>query len=155
MGSAHTFKMNLQAVGKPVTMYSGMEFTGFAVFNGKFFGSKSDGLFTLFDADKDNGVSITSTFEWWTDFGSKSVKKVRALGFQYWSAGDLDVSVVVDEGDERVYTLSATETEKRIRSTVIVGKDAKGVNWCFKVNNTGGKMFSVDKIVADVLVVGS
>jgi len=146
--------MNLQPVGKPVTMYSGMEFTGFAVFDGKFFGSKSDGLFTLFDVDKDNTVNIDSAFEWWTDFGSKDTKKVRALGIQYWSTGELELVVTVDEGDERIYTIATTETEKRIRTTVVVGKDAKGTNWCFRIRNTSGCMFSVDKIVADVVITG-
>ena len=154
MGSAHTFKMNLQAVGKPVTMYSGMEFTGFAVFGGKFLGSKSDGLFTLFDADKDNAVNIDSAFEWWTDFGSKDSKKVRALGVQYWSEGDLELQVRVDEGDVRYYEIPMTLERKRIRTTVVVGKDAKGTNWHFRVQNHGGSMFSIDKIVADVVITG-
>lgn len=152
---SYAFKINLQAPGKPVTCYSNFGFNGFAVKSGVAFGSKSDGIHSLFDSDNDNGVDIESEFEWWADFGSWLRKKIRMLILQMSATGYVNISVGVDDGSERTYTLQTDRVGTRNMYKVAVGKEVKGTHWRFRVSNTNGCRMSVGKVSGAVVIVGN
>jgi len=147
-----SFRMNLEAKGHPLTMYSNWDFNSFGVFAGNVWGLKSSGIYTLFDSSSDNSVAIPACFEIYTCFNNYKIKKIRNVKFQYAASGDLIVYTEADDGTPRQYQVAFLAKCKHKTNEVVIGKSVEGTYWLFGVENVNGESFSFDKIYAVAVV---
>jgi len=139
------------------TQYSNFNFNSMCMFNGVALGANSDGIYSLFDADDDDGTDIDAFFELLTtDFGTLKTKKVRFVHVGLESSGDLKIKFQVDEGTEQSFIIPAKKIgQLQHRAYRVDGRnDLRGTYWRARVENTGGCDFSVDSIEAVLMILG-
>lgn len=146
---------NLKRVAS--TQYSNFNFNSMCVFNGVALGANEDGIYSLFDADDDDGSEIDAFFELvTTDFGIPDTKKIRFTYVSLETSGDLKIKFQVDEGTERTFLVPAKKTGQLQHRTYRVDgrNDLRGVYWRARVENTDGCDFSVDSIETLLMILG-
>lgn len=130
------------------TQYRNFNFNSMCVFNGQPLGASSDGLFSLDDADTDDGAAINAYIELPTsDLGVLSVKRFRKFYVGYETSGSIKISTKADGGAVQPYTLPATiigQLEHRGRMPATRGQ--KGTYWIFIIENVAGCDFSLDNL---------
>jgi len=139
------------------TQYSNFNFNSMCVFNGVALGANSDGIYSLFDADDDDGTDIDAFFELvTTDFGAPEAKKVRFIYVNLETSGNLKIKLQVDEDLERTFLIPAKKTgQLQHRAHRVDGRnDLRGVYWRPRIENTKGCDFSVDSIEALLMILG-
>jgi hypothetical protein len=128
------------------------------VFNGKPIAAGASGIFSLEDAEKDNGTNIDSVVEFPTsDLGKLVTKRFRKLYIGYETSGSITFSFKVDDGTERSEVLYANKNgQKQHRGILDMSRAYQGTYWMFKVSNAEGCDFSLDQIegVPIVLTMG-
>lgn len=147
--------MNLKRLA--LTQYTNFNFNSMCVFNGVALGANEDGIYSLFDADDDDGTDIDAFFELLTtDFGIPDSKKIRFTYVSLETSGDLVIRYQVDEGTERSFLVPAKKTGQLQHRTYRVDgrSDLRGVYWRTKIENTDGCDFSVDSIDALLMILG-
>ena len=125
------------------------DFNSMAMFNGVPIAANEDGIFSLFDADDDNGTNIDAFFELVkTDLGTSETKKIRFYYFTGETSGDLKIKIQVDDGQERTFLVPAKKIgQLQHRLHRVDGRnDLRGVYWRPRIENTKGCDFSVDAI---------
>ena len=146
---------NLKRVAS--TQYCNFNFNSMCVLNGVALGANSDGIYSLFDADNDDGTDIDAFFELvTTDFGALETKKVRFVYVHLETSGDLKIKLQVDEGTEQTFLIPAKKIgQLQHRAYRVDGRnDLRGVYWRARVENTDGCDFSVDSIEALLMLLG-
>lgn len=138
--------VNLKRVAP--TQYRNFDFNSMCVFNGVALAANVDGLFTMDDAETDNGTEIDSYIEFPTsDLGVLTAKRFRKVYIGYETSGSIKVTVKVDGGADQSYTLSPDQVGQiQHRGILPMSRSQKGVYWIFKVENVDGADFSVDNI---------
>lgn len=138
--------VNLKRVAP--SQYRNFNFNSMCVFNGKPLAADSGGIFSLEDAEKDNGVNINAVVEFPTsDFGELRAKRFRKMYAGYETSGGLKFTATVDGRLATTYTLSAERTgQLQHRGILPMTRDAKGVYWIFKFENISGADFSLDHL---------
>jgi hypothetical protein len=128
--------------------YRNFDFNSMCVFQGKPIAAGSDGIYSLEDAEKDNGTNIDSLVEFPTsDFGALVAKRFRKLYVGYETSGNLTLSWTVDDTTTGSTVLRANKTgQKQHRGIVAMSRAYKGVYWMFKVESAAGCDFSIDMI---------
>jgi len=137
-----------------VSQYCGYNFDSMVKFSNMYLGAGEEGLFTLEDADTDNGVDIDAIIEFpTTDFGISHQKRFRSLYAGYETNGEMIITLYDDEGNERRYTLpSANISNKQHGSKVKINRDGKGRYWTVRVENAAGCDFSLNMLEAIVTI---
>lgn len=136
------------------SQYIGFNFNSMCRFGDKYLGVNEDGLFTLDDADTDNGTDIDAIVELPTsNLGHNGRKFVRFLYCGYEANGSLTMKIQTDEGSVTTKTLEArTAGNKQHRSRrLAVGRNTDGYYLMFRIENVDGCDFSVDRL--DALVI--
>ena len=131
-----------------VSQYCGYEFDSIVKFGDMYLGAGEEGLFTLEDADTDDGVEIDSIIELpTTDFGISNQKRIRAIHVGCETGGKLKLTLSNDEDNEREYTLVPINISNRQHgSKVKVNRNGKGRYWTVKIENVDGCDFSLNMI---------
>ena len=140
-----------------LSQYANFDFNSMCVFNGVALGANSDGIYSLFDADDDDGTDIDAFFELvTTDFGAPETKKVRFIYVNLETSGNLKIKLQVDEGTESTFMIPAKKIgQLQHRAYRVDGRnDLRGVYWRARIENTGGCDFSVDSIEALLMILG-
>ncbi len=138
--------LNLKRVAP--TQYRNFNFNSMCVFQGQPLATSVDGLYSLDDADDDDGTDIDSYVEFPTsDLGQLVAKRFRKMYIGYETSGSITVTVKVDGAIEQSYTLSSDQVGQiQHRGILPMSRSQKGVYWIFKVENVDGADFSVDNI---------
>lgn len=144
--------MNLK--NQAVTQYINYNFNSIVEFDGVVYGASRDGLFTLDDAQTDNGAPIDAFFEFWIgDAGAINAKRIRALHFGLEANGNMTVEVTDDDGTSKVYDITiektsspglAGYTQHGVR--IFVERTHIGRYWKLKMSNFDSSDFSVDRV---------
>ena len=137
-----------------VSQYCRYDFYSMVKFGDMYLGAGEEGLFTLEDADTDDGVDIDAIIEFpTTDFGISHQKRIRSLHIGYETSGDITVTITCDEDNEKEYTLAPINaSNKQHGSKVKVNREQKGRYWTFKLENNGGADFSINMIEAIITI---
>jgi len=138
--------LNLKRVAP--TQYRNFNFNSMCVFQGQPLATSVDGLYSLDDANDDDGTDINSYVEFPTsDLGQLVAKRFRKMYIGYETSGSIVVTVKVDGDIEQSYTLSPDQVGQiQHRGILPMSRSQKGVYWIFKVENVDGADFSVDNI---------
>ena len=144
--------LNLKRIAP--SQYRNFDFNSMCVFNGKPIAAGATGIFSLEDAEKDNGTNIASIVEFPTsDFGQMVTKRFRKLYIGYETSGTLTIHFKVDDGTEYSATLTANTTgQAQHRGILNMSRAHQGVYWMFKISNVSGCDFSLDHILGVPIV---
>ena len=137
-----------------ISQYCKYDFDSMVKFGDIYLGAGEEGLFTLEDADTDDGVEIDAVIEFpTTDFGISHQKRVRSLHVGYESGGDMTLTLYNDDDNERVYTLvPVNSSNKQHGSKVKINRDGKGRYWTVRIENVDGCDFSLNMIEAIITI---
>ena len=147
-------RLNLKRMA--ASQYGDFNFNSFAVLNGVPIGASSDGIFSLFDAETDNGTYIASIVETvLSNFGIISKKKPRRLYLSLESSGALLIKLKADDGDYSSYNFNPEKlSQKQHRTPLSVSSFQKGDYWMVRIENVDGADFSIDDLSALFIVLG-
>ncbi len=139
-----------------VGQYLGFNFNSMAVINGVPIGASSDGIFSLFDAETDNGTDIASIVETaLSNFGVMTEKKPRRLYLSLESSGSLLIKLKADDGDYKSYSFTPKQlSQLQHRTPLNVSSFQKGDFWMIRVENVDGCDFSIDDLSALFIILG-
>ena len=146
--------INLELFRLSPSQYANFNFNSMCEFKGQYLGASENGVFTLFDADDDNGADIDAWIKCMkTDFGMLNQKRVRNLKIGCEASGDLTITVTNDDWNERTYALSLVlKNQLQHARDIPVGRNGKGAYWSFKIANSNGCDFSIDYLLAALVV---
>jgi len=144
------------------SQYLEYNFNSMCELDGKFYGTNSDGIWSLGDEDYDNYVDANTKDEidaWFelltTDFGLPNQKRLRRAYIGYETDGSIILKVKDDDANERSYTLTAiTGTDLQEGAKVSIGRDGKGRYWNFRIENVSGSYFAIDSIDLVAFILG-
>lgn len=133
-----------------VSQYCRYDFDSMTKFGDMYLGTGEEGLFTLEDADTDDGVDIDAIIEFpTTDFDMSYQKRIRSLYVGYETSGNMTLTLSNDEDNEREYTLAPINiSNKQHGSKVGVNRDGKGRYWKIRIENEEGCDFSINMLEA-------
>jgi hypothetical protein len=116
--------------------------------NGVYIGANEDGIFTLDDAETDNGAEILAIIETPTsNFGIDNAKRMRKAYIGYESSGFLVLKITTDDDLHYYYILRPRKKQQLQHKTLVpLGRDAKGDYWMFRIENKDGCDFSLDSL---------
>jgi hypothetical protein len=136
-----------------VSQYCRYDFDSMVNFGDIHLGAGEEGLFTLEDANTDDGLDIEAIVEFaTTDFGISHQKRIRSLHVGYETDGEMTVTISCDEDSEKEYTLAPINVDnKQHGSKVKVNREQKGRYWTVKIENDGAD-FSINMIEAIVTI---
>jgi hypothetical protein len=137
-----------------VSQYCRCEFDSMVDFEGMYLGAGGEGLFTLEDADTDDGVDIDAIIEFpTTDFDVSYQKRIRSLYIGYETSGSIILTLSNDEDNERVYTITPINTSNKQHGTKVkVNRDGKGRYWTVKMENVEGCDFSINMVEVIMII---
>lgn len=147
-------RLNLKRVA--LSQYGNFNFNSMAVMNGVPIGASSDGIFSLFDAETDNGTYIASIVETvLTNFGIISKKRPRRLYVSLEASGLLLIKMKADDGEYESYNFNPKkEGQMEHRTPLSVSSFQKGDYWMIRIENVDGADFSIDDLSALMIVLG-
>lgn len=148
-------RINLKTNG--ISQYADYDFNSFATLpNGSALAANEDGLYSLNDADTDNGTNIVAFFETvTTNFGSPIKTRKSYIDGEF--SGELLLKAKADDESESVYLIRPLKDgQKQHKLVVPMTARHKGSYWMFRIENRDGCDFSVDSLdlVAIVLSAG-
>ena len=137
-----------------ITQYTNYNFNSIVEHEGVIYGASKDGLFTLDDAQTDNGAPIDAYFEFWIgDAGAINVKRIRALHFGFEANGNMTVEVTDDDGTSKAYDITVEKTSTvgvagytQHGARVFIERTHIGRYWKLKMSNIDGSDFSIDRV---------
>jgi hypothetical protein len=126
------------------SQYANYNFNSMVQFNGAFFAAGDDGLFSLDDAETDDGTYIDS---WFKPRPFDLVGRLHSAHVFGEFDGVFHVAVKCNEAPEILYIGDpALVNQKQGRVRVRLSKRPRGTQWDLKFRNIDGRDFSVDKI---------
>jgi len=139
-----------------ISQYGNFNFESMAVFNGVLIGANADGLYSLFDADDDDGTDIDAIFETiTTDFGVPSKKKLRRAYIAGEASGNITFKFKADDGSYKVYTVTPDQlSQLQHRCRLHLQHTQKGNYWMLRVENVNGCDFSIDSVDLLTIILG-
>ena len=138
------------------SQYGGINFNSMAVFNGVPVGVSSDGIFTLFNADSDDGTAIEAFGETvTTDFGAPNKKRLRRAYVGYEASEALNLRFKADDGDYDTCRLEPKKAGQKQHSGIVgISTKRKGRYWMLRFENTDGYDFSIDSVDILSIILG-
>ena len=144
--------------GNAISQYQGFDFNSMCEFQGQFLGANEDGIYSLDDADNDQGTAILSILETYTtNFNVDNAKRMRKAYIGYETSGNLVLKITVDGEHDHAYFLKPVKKQQLQHKTKVpLGRDLKGDYWMYRIENREGCDFSIDSLdmVAVVLSMG-
>lgn len=157
----NTFGLVVNLLNVACSMYKGYDFNSLCVDkSGRLLAAGDGGIYEV-GGDTDDGELIPAFFELPTNsFGSDKVKRIREVIVTGETDGELFVSTLVDDADNRrvVGPLEFNGNNRQGSSEVVVDRAQEGVHWSIGVGNsdsegiTNGADFSVDSISVMMIV---
>jgi len=132
-----------------MSQYCGLRFNSFCVLDdGSVFGASENGLFQFDGSDEDDYAQIVAQARSkTTDFGAVNPKRIRSMYFNGEADGSIKVTVRNDETNSRERIFTPKNTSGRQQTAKLsVGRDGKGANWDFTIENIDGSAFGVDNL---------
>ena len=138
--------LNLKRIA--ASQYRNFNFNSMCVFNGRPLACNDEGIFSLDDAETDNGEPINFYVEFpTTDFGSLGAKRFRKLYLGYETSGSVKFTVKIDGNEDASKTLTPSQTGQiQHRDSIPMSRAQKGVYWIFKIENVHGCDLSLDNL---------
>lgn len=146
-----TLGISLNLNGARPSQYLGFDFKSLAMFNGTAIAAGDDGIFEL-SGDTDNGVAIEAYALFPSlDFNSPYQKIPHALRIRYESAGQLTLSLIPDEDDQRERSIPLVPLrEGQVSQSQLKGvprmRDDSACYWAVKISNEDGVDFSINSL---------
>ena len=136
------------------TQYTNFNFNSMCLFNGRPIACNNEGIFSLDDAETDNGVDIDSYVELpTTDFGVLHAKRFRKMYVGYETSGNLKITVIVDGVESSPFVLTSSQTTNiQHRDILPMTRAQKGVYWVIRIENVDGCDCSLDNIEGSLIV---
>jgi hypothetical protein len=132
-----------------MTTLSGMAINSLALLNGRMLAVTDGALFEL-TGDDDDGAEIEArAVTHATDFGQTERKRMAEVLVGYRCAGDLRLTVTVNEHEEHEYVMEAPGHEELSTGRVKIGKGVDGRWWQFGVENLDGCDFALSAFEAN------
>ena len=144
----NTFGIALNLKRIAATQYRNFNFNSMCEFNGVALAANSDGLFSLDDAETDNGIYINSYVELPTsDLGGLITKRFRKIYVGYETSGSIKITTKTDGGDDQSHILTPAKTDQlQHRGILPMSRSQQGTYWIFRIENVNGYDFSIDNI---------
>ena len=144
--------LNLRQIAP--SQYANYNFNSMCKFGDDYIGANEGGIFTLDSGSTDAGTNIDAAFELFTtDFGIPSQKRIRSYYIGYETDGRLILKIKDDDNNERPFTLPAeVGGNKQVSAKINPGRDGKGRYWMTRIENVEGSDFSIDTIIATLIV---
>ena len=134
--------LNTRTLG--LTRYQAFALNSFAVAGGRLLAAGADGIYEI-TGTADAGAPIAAQLTTGhLDFGAKSAMKIVGLYVSYRSAGELEVTLRIDDADAYIYRLPETRASGVYRNRVKFGRGARGRYFQVSVANEAGADFSID-----------
>jgi len=139
-----------------LSQYANFDFNSMTMFNGVPLAASADGIFSLFDANTDDGVSVDAIVETvLSNFGIPTKKKPRRMYVSLEASGDMVLKLKTDDGDYKIYQFTPDQVKQlQHRVPVDVGSKHKGDFWLLRVENKSGCDFSIDAIDMLFIILG-
>jgi len=129
-----------------LTEFANYEFTSVTEFGGKFYGTKSDGIYLL-EGATDNTAPIDLSVDLGNlDFGNRNQKRVSDFYMAYNTDGKMKVTVSTDETSPYSYSLSSYGVETIKQRRVALGKGLRGKYWNIKIENVNGADLRIESL---------
>jgi len=138
--------LNLKQIA--ASQYRNFNFNSMCLFDGRALACNDEGIFSLDDAETDNGTEIDSYIELpTTDFGYLGSKRFRKIYVGYETSGSITVTVKADGGTEASFTLTPKMVlQIQHRGILPMSRAQHGVYWVIRIENDDGCDFSLDNI---------
>lgn len=152
--SNERFGIALNLKRMAASQYRNFNFNSMCMFNGRPLACNDEGIFSLDDAETDNGTEINSYIELpTTDFGYLGSKRFRKLYVGYETSGSIKVTVKADGGTEASFTLTPAKTGQiQHRDILPMSRRQKGSYWILRIENVNGCDFSLDNIEGILMI---
>lgn len=139
------------------SQYANFNFKGMCKFNDTILGGDSSGVYTLLEADKDNGTDIDAHFRTGpTAFELEQEKRLRRLYLTMRSDGPLSIALRGDDDIDIVRGVTPHDNKlKIIHQQIAGGRDIRGKHLDLKVSNTNGSDFNINEIQAILIIKGA
>jgi hypothetical protein len=122
--------------------YESYPFNSYALFDGAYFGMKSDGLFKL-EGDNDNGTAISASVSFGKqNFGSAFKKRMTAAYIGLSSTGKMYLKITDGAGVENIYAARRSDDYLR-QQRVDVGRGIEASYLTFELFNKAGADFEL------------
>lgn len=140
-----SWAMNVQ--NNAVTEFPAYFFVRFMRWNNRHYGIGANGGLYLLEGDNDAGVAIPWAWETGVeDFGSPAQKGVKGLYFSGYFAPGMDVTLVTDRNERRVYSTLAPTTPDRRVYRVVTGKGVRTSVIGVGASSTKGGYFECERV---------
>ena len=138
----------MNTVSHAVSEYASYAFNSFCEFNGAYYAADSNGVFLLDTGDVDDGsVEIPANLTTGDlDFENEFQKRIPDIYLALHAAGDMTVSVSMDEQTTYQYTLTTHGVSRLKQRRVKIGKGIKGKYCRVGVANVSGADFDLDTL---------
>lgn len=146
--------MNMRKLA--LSQYANFDFNSMTMFNGVPLAANADGIFSLFDTDRDDGTDINAVVETiLSNFGLPTKKRPRRMYVSLETSGDMILKLKADDGDYKVYQFTPDQVRQlQHRVPVDVGSRRKGDFWLLRVENKSGCDFSIDAVDVLFIILG-
>ena len=120
-----------------VTTFENYPFNSFAKIGDKYYGAGPSGLYEI-DSEPTDAVAAIPwrMLTGQLDFGSAMQKRLSDFYIAMRSAGDVALTVAVDEQEPYEYSLQATDIDRLKQRKVLLGKGLRGRYWQFGLSGT-------------------
>lgn len=134
--------LNTRTLG--LTRYQSFALNSFAVVGSRLLAAGADGIYEITGTTDGNTAIAARLTTGHLDFGAKSAVKLVGMFVSYRSAGELEVTLRIDDADDYVYRLPETRAFGVYRNRVKFGRGARGRYFQVSVANEAGADFSID-----------
>lgn len=130
--------------------YRNFPFNGFAAFDGKYYGTTSDGLYLL-EGEDDAGDPIEASIKTTLmDFGTGVLKRIPDVYVAFVGSDKLMLKVVTTgqrgEQVETIYTSDVPAGTALHNGRIRIGQGLKSRYWQFELSNVDGAEFEIDEM---------
>jgi len=144
--------LDTNMLNRATTQYNNFPFTEYCNTGHCLLAIGPEGVYQIGCGTSDGEEKIDAWFHLnMTDFGISNPKRLRFMYFGFESDEDLKVTVYADEVVKREYFIPSYRPKQQ-RTRIPIGRDVKGRYWSFKIANINGCDFSMDSIMAMVVI---
>lgn len=137
-----------------ISTYENYPYNSFFELGGVYYGAGANGISQLdTQTDFDDLVPISAGISTGLmQFGEPHLKRITDAYMTLRTAGDLTITVTVDEGTPVVLAMPAQQIVDFIQRRVLIPKGLHGKSWKFEINNVNGSNFDFSHLGFNVAV---
>jgi hypothetical protein len=129
-----------------VTQYVNFNFNSYTKFNGKYIALNKTGICEL-GGDDDNGEDIVANVKTGTiDTYGENINRLRDGYVTFRSDGDILLTIVGDETNERTYTINNSTTNTIHERRIKFQRGIRDRYFSFELSNVSGSSMDIDKL---------